>query len=179
MSHYSVELFRDLYPYMEWADATVWRVALASDAGRQDEKVRELLHHLHLVQRLFLALWTNQSPVAIAQSKASDFTQLLELKAWAHSYYGEVRGFLETADSSILERRLVMPWVKEYEAQLGMTFKEPSIGETMFQVVNHTTHHRAQVNARLRVVGAEPSVVDYIGWVWFGRPAANWEFSAA
>ena len=72
-----------------------------------------------------------------------------------------------------------MPWVKQYEARLGKTFAEPSIAETMFQVVNHTTHHRAQINARLRVLGAEPPIVDYIAWVWFGRPAAEWEFSAA
>lgn len=179
MQHMPLDVYRDLYSYMEWADAALWRATLASDAARSDEKTRELLHHLHMVQRMFLAFWTGQSPMAIAQTKAHDFGQLLELKAWGQPYYAEVRGFLDTADAATLARPLVMPWVKQYEAQMGMTFKEPSIAETMFQVVNHTTHHRAQINSRLRSLGGNPPIVDYIAWVWFGRPAADWELSAA
>ena len=175
---FSLDLFRDLYLYMEWADAALWRATMANEAARKDEKVRELLHHLHMVQRLFLALWKNQPPASIAQTKASEFERPLDLRAWAQPYYAEARGFLDTTDAAVLARPLVMPWVKQYEERLGKTFAEPSIAETMFQVVNHTTHHRAQINARLRALGGDPPLVDYIGWVWFGRPAAEWEPSA-
>jgi uncharacterized damage-inducible protein DinB len=67
-----------------------------------------------------------------------------------------------------------MPWLAEYEQQLGTTFGSPTVAETVLQVVNHTTHHRAQVQARLRALGGEPQLVDYIGWIWFGRPAPGW-----
>jgi uncharacterized damage-inducible protein DinB len=44
----------------------------------------------------------------------------------------------------------------------------------MIQVATHSTYHRGQVNARLREVGGEPPLVDYIAWIWFGRPAPEW-----
>jgi uncharacterized damage-inducible protein DinB len=68
-----------------------------------------------------------------------------------------------------------MPWVAQYEKQLGMKFEVATVGETAFQVVSHSTHHRAQANARLRAVGGEPPLVDFIAWIWFGRPAAPWD----
>ncbi len=174
MSAFSFEFFRELYRHMEWADATMWRSVLASDAARDDVALRELLHHLHLVQQLFLAFWTGQSPLPISQRRGSEFPQLADVKLWAQPYYAEVRHLLDVGDASLLDRPLVMPWVRDYEQKLGKTFAVPSIAETMFQVVHHTTHHRAQVNARLRVVGGEPQLVDYIGWVWFGKPAPEW-----
>jgi uncharacterized damage-inducible protein DinB len=33
---------------------------------------------------------------------------------------------------------------------------------------------RAQVNTRLRELGATPPLVDFIAWAWFGKPAAEW-----
>ena len=46
----------------------------------------------------------------------------------------------------------------------------PTSAETAPHVAMHTTHHRGQVNARLRELGAEPPLVDYIAWLW-QRPA--------
>ena len=48
------------------------------------------------------------------------------------------------------------------------------MAETCLQVCSHSTYHRGQVNARLREIGAEPPLVDYIAWLWFERPAADW-----
>jgi uncharacterized damage-inducible protein DinB len=38
----------------------------------------------------------------------------------------------------------------------------------------HTVYHRGQVNARVRALGGEPPLVDYIAWLWLGRPAPEW-----
>ena len=75
----------------------------------------------------------------------------------------------------VLGRPLVMPWVAQYEKQLGRKFDVATVGETAFQVVSHSTHHRAQANTRLRAVGGDPPLVDFIAWIWFGRPAAPWD----
>jgi uncharacterized damage-inducible protein DinB len=75
----------------------------------------------------------------------------------------------------VLARPLVMPWVAQYEQQLGRTFDVATVGETACQVVSHSTHHRAQVNGRLRAVGGDPPLVDFIAWIWFGRPAPPWD----
>jgi len=67
-----------------------------------------------------------------------------------------------------------MPWIAEYEQQIGRRFEKPTLGETMFQVTSHSTYHRGQVNMRLRGIGGEPPLVDFIAWVWFGKPTAEW-----
>ena len=42
----------------------------------------------------------------------------------------------------------------------------------MLQVALHSMYHRGQINARLRDFGGNPPLVDFIAWVWLGRPAA-------
>jgi len=69
---YSYDLFRELHRHMEWADASVWKAALAHDAAREDVPLRDLLHHVHMVQRTFLCLWTDRSPFPIMSRKAAD-----------------------------------------------------------------------------------------------------------
>ena len=53
----------DLFRHMEWADASVWRAVLASDAARADTKLRELFYHVHMVQRAFLRVWQGETRV--------------------------------------------------------------------------------------------------------------------
>ncbi len=38
----------------------------------------------------------------------------------------------------------------------------------------HSTHHRGQVAARLRELGGEPPLVDFIAWLWWKRPEPEW-----
>jgi uncharacterized damage-inducible protein DinB len=89
-------------------------------------------------------------------------------------YYAEAHQFLESVDAATMATGVTMPWVESYQAQLGRTFLTPTLAETMFQVTSHSTYHRGQVNARLREVGGEPPLVDYIAWIWFGRPEPAW-----
>jgi uncharacterized damage-inducible protein DinB len=42
--------------------------------------------------------------------------------------------------------------------------------EPIFQVTSHSTYHRGQVNARVREGGRRMPLVDFIAWVWFGKP---------
>jgi uncharacterized damage-inducible protein DinB len=67
-----------------------------------------------------------------------------------------------------------MPWARTLEARIGRSVTMPTLGETIQQVASHSTYHRGQINARLRDVGGEPPLVDYIAWIWFGRPAPEW-----
>ena len=99
---------------------------------------------------------------------------MADLRGWAQTYYLEANSFLDRLDEHGLTWSVSMPWIKAFEAQLGRTFSTPTLGETMFQVTSHSTYHRGQVNARLREVGGEPPLVDYIAWIWFGRPEPDW-----
>jgi len=167
------EHLRDLIHHMEWADAEVWRAVLAHAGARQDARLRDLLLHLHVVQRGFLLVWRAQ-PVAQAMRTATEFEDIVDLRAWAQPNYADVRQFVDGVDAAALTRGVTMPWVETYQRQLGRTFDTPTLAETIFQVTSHSTYHRGQVNTRLREVGGEPPLVDYIAWVWFGRPEPDW-----
>ena len=74
---------------------------------------------------------------------------------------------LDRAEATVVARRST-------EQRLGRKPSGTTVGETGLQVALHSTYHRGQVTARLREVGGEPPLVDYIAWVWLGRPAAEW-----
>jgi uncharacterized damage-inducible protein DinB len=38
----------------------------------------------------------------------------------------------------------------------------------------HSAHHRGQALRRLRELGVEPPLCDFIVWIWTGRPDADW-----
>lgn len=168
---FSIGALRDLYRHMEWADASVWQAVLALDGITADDRLRDLLHHLHDTQLSFLHVWTGL-PLVVREPR--EFAVLAELRAWGRPYYGQVDRFLETVDEVLLADPVALPWSAHFGERLGRRPETATLAETLFQVTSHTTHHRAQVNARLRELGAEPPLVDYIVWVWLGRPTALW-----
>jgi uncharacterized damage-inducible protein DinB len=172
-----LDLLRQLIRHMEWADAEVWRAVLAHEPAGHDKRLRDLLTHLHLVQRLFLMVW-QKLPLDPSRGRP-EFATAADMRAWAQTYYPDANRFLDAVDEAALTSEVAMPWVKSFEAQLGRTFATPTLAETIFQVTSHSTYHRGQVNARLREVGGTPPLVDYIAWIWFGRPAPNWTPVAA
>lgn len=167
----SLAALRDLYAHMEWADAKVWQAVLALDRGPVDERLRGRLLHIHVVQRAFLHVWTSQ-PVIFPEP--GEFPSLPELEAWARPYYDETRRFFGGLTETRLDEPIHMPWVKLFEQQLGRPLETPTLADTMFQVPSHSTYHRGQVNTIVRELGGEPPLVDYIAWVWFGRPNPDW-----
>jgi uncharacterized damage-inducible protein DinB len=172
MPHFDRETLLDLVAHADWADSELWNAVAATPRALDDVGIRDYLHHIHMVQRLFVALWTQQPPDAIAARQPSEFS-LSDLRAWGRPFYADARGFLQKVDAPRLDEPLIVPWAARLEAERGLPLSAPTVGETVFQVVNHTTHHRAQVSVRLRALGGEPPLVDYIAWVWFGRPPAR------
>jgi uncharacterized damage-inducible protein DinB len=160
----------DLYRHMEWADAAIWASVAASQSGQTDEKLREYLYHLHLVQRAFLRTWRGEA----REAPYPTFSDSRSLMLWGRSYYGEAASFLETLNDEKVSEPMPVPWAAMVERRLGRAPETTSIGETALQVVLHSTYHRGQANARLRNVGVEPPLVDYIAWIWLGRPLADW-----
>lgn len=163
-------LVTDLFRHMEWADASVWRAVGASDAARHDANLRERLYHLHLVQRAFLRTWRGEQ----YDAPYPTFDDTLSLGAWARTCYPEAFSHVESLADPDLARPMPLPWAARVARRLGQPPAVTSVGETMLQVAMHSTYHRGQVNSRLREIGGEPPLVDYIAWTWFGRPAPEW-----
>jgi uncharacterized damage-inducible protein DinB len=166
---FSRETLSELFRHMEWADGEVWRSVLVCGPACDDPTIRGLLFHLHVVQRAFLDVWKARD---VRFPDPSEFRTIGDLHAWTATYYAEARKFLAAVNDDALSRRVVMPWAQELAHQMGRMPDAPTLAETMFQITSHSTYHRGQVNTRLRAVGGEPPLVDYIAWIWFGRPAA-------
>jgi uncharacterized damage-inducible protein DinB len=175
MAAVPLDALLELLHHMEWADAAVWRAVLAHPSAPRDPRLRDLLLHLHGVQRAFLAVWTAQPLPVQAGDAASD---LMTAYPAVRSYYKDLYSGIASFDETTLRRPVVMPGLEPYEQQMGRRFDAPTLGETMLQVASHSSYHRGQVNSRLREIDGEPPLVDYIAWIWFGRPAPEWTATA-
>jgi uncharacterized damage-inducible protein DinB len=145
---------------------------LAHPPAVQDERLRALLLHLHGVQRAFLAMWTGKPLDSVMFGQAA--ADLVAEQTAVRAYYQDLHSAVAAFDEPTLQRPIVTPGLEQYEQQMGRRFDAPTLAETMLQVASHSTYHRGQVNARLREVAGEPPLVDYIAWIWFGRPAPDW-----
>jgi uncharacterized damage-inducible protein DinB len=165
------DALREIYAHMEWADARVWSVVLTNEQLADDVVIRDKLAHIHVVQWAYLKPWTQQP---WKPPLTRDLPDLRTIWAWAHPYYAEVKAFLGAANIDGLARPLPESLAGQIEADLGARAVCPSVADSAFQVACHATHHRGQLNTRLRERGAAPLPVDYIAWVWFGRPGPEW-----
>ncbi len=164
------EILDDLFRQMEWADAAVWTVVQASPEAAQDQKLRDYLTHLHIVQRTFLLVWRGE-PLTGMPPEFSDARALMN---WGREYYSQAFAHLASLSDEELNQALPLPWSAMLEERLGRLPAPTTKGETALQVAMHSMYHRGQVNARLREIGAEPPLVDYIVWLWLGRPDPAW-----
>ena len=169
----NIETIQDLFEHMQWADAVVWKAVLSFPAATKDAKLQEILYHLHATQRAFLKAWRGES----FEEGFPKFSEAQALRKWARVYYAEAKNHLSPLDEEGLKQPMPLPWAAMVELRFGRSPESTTLGETALQVALHTTYHRGQVNARLRELGCEPPLVDYIAWLWQGRPAAEWSCS--
>lgn len=167
---FSTALLRDLYAHMEWADALVWNAVMSNDAARADEDILDKLRHIHRTQRFFLKAWRGE----VLELKKLE-TSVDDELALARTYYREANAFLETLSDADLARDLSVPWADRYAQTVGRERAEPTrLGETIYQAAAHTNYHRGQANTLLRQLDIKPPLVDYIAWLWLGRPVPQW-----
>lgn len=168
---------QQLFRQMEWADACIWRAAVALPQAAGDEGLAAKLYHLHIVQRSFLKIWRGD-PMTFPEQ--SDFANLSELLRWARPYYAEAAEYLAAVDDAALQNPVLLPWAEMIARRWNRdSICPPALAETIFQVTSHSTYHRGQIAARLRELGGEPPLTDFIAWVWFGKPAPEWPSSGS
>lgn len=164
----NLEGCRTLLDQGEWADAVTWKAVLAT--GAEDAELREKLHHVHVVQWVYLQLWRDQAP---APRALDGFSDLAALRDWVREYYRELPGFLAGVSDADLGREIRIPWADRLVERYGQA-RTTTLCETLLQVALHGTYHRGQVNRRVRELGGEPPLTDFVAWVWMGRPAPDW-----
>ncbi len=168
------EILVELTRHAEWADAEMWRAVLDA-AGKGpaalDSKVEFWLHHIHVVQHAFVYIWRGE-PLVFPE--IGDFAEPLALADWGREGHASIQGYLDQAGGADLDRELEIPWTEQLKARWNRPIGPVSVAQSATQVAMHSTHHRGQVAARLRELDVEPPMIDYIAWVWFGKPEAEW-----
>jgi uncharacterized damage-inducible protein DinB len=158
------EMLTDLYGHQAWADAEHWRAFEAHPPALEDAKLRERLHHIHLVQRAFLALARGRQPEG---TRPEDFPDAAALKEYGRTYHEEAAAYLTTVSADRLAETLVIPWFRDPPIRI-------TVAQALTQAAMHSHYHRAQNATRLRELGGEPTTTDLILWWWKGRPAPRW-----
>jgi uncharacterized damage-inducible protein DinB len=167
----NLETLQELFRHMEWADARVWTAVFARAQLVADSNLKERLYHIHMVQGAFLKVWRGDQfrPV-----EAASFPDLWALMSWAREGYAEFNEYVAGLGGMDMERPIVMPWIEMFEKRLGRKADAPTFHETLLQVAMHSAYHRGQVSTKLRELGGEPPLTDFIVWVWAGKPQPSW-----
>ena len=156
----------DLYGHQEWADAELWRALELHPVALSDKALWERLHHIHLVQRFFLAIARGENVREMKVTKSESFTPE-SLKTYARENHRAAGEFLIASDDEALRRTINVPWFQNPALDLP-------IEQALLQAAMHSHYHRGQNVTRLRELGGEPPLTDYIVWLWKGKAAAHW-----
>jgi uncharacterized damage-inducible protein DinB len=155
---------RALMGHAEWANAVFFN-AWGKSPAREHEEMRRRVGHVVGVQDGFLAVLGGKAPGRPPDGPPPPFDML---RGRAIESHHNLRAFAGSLNSESLSRRVQIPW-----------FPEPAciitVAEALVQVAMHTQHHRGQLMTRLKDFGAEPKNVDWIIWLWKGRPEGRWE----
>ncbi|HLJ48523.1 MAG TPA: DinB family protein [Bryobacteraceae bacterium] len=149
-----IRMIQALFQHQAWADAAILKAIGELAAAADDETLRKTLHHMVLVQRGFLALLSKR-PFDLAKESQvpTAFENLVRVYEETHS---EELTFVDGLGEVDLDEAVAIPWFPD--SRLAMR-------DALLQMVMHSQHHRGQCAARLRVLGGNPPIVDYILWV--------------
>ena len=169
-----VSAVADLLRHMEWADALILKTVLSSPAASTDQALHNRLYHLHVTQHAFLQVWRGQT----TNLPTVDTLDAQSLAQWAQAFYEKSTADTFGFDEESLGRCVPDTLLSKAEERLGSGSTAPTIGDTVLQVVTHSTYHRGQISTRLRELGCDPPLTEYFVWVWRGKPSADWPVGA-
>ena len=150
--------------HQEWADAEHWRAFSGFAAAREFMPLRQRLHHIHQVQRMFM--WALGDRATQPQpTRGPDFT-FDALKTYARGSHDQIRALREGLSDDRLAQTVSMPW---FRPPLEIT-----VENALAQLAMHSHYHRGQNSVILRELGGEPPTTDLIVWHWKGRPDPDW-----
>lgn len=159
-----------MFRHMAWADALVFLKVIGRPEAERDDVVLARLRHLHLVQKVFLDVWRGSA----FDPLATETLDIGVLRDFARETHSGSKQYLDSLSLAALEEPLELPWAAMVSEKLGVRVAGHTLAETLVQVPSHSSYHRGQVCARLRELGIDPPMTDYIAWVWQHKPEPMW-----
>ena len=154
---------RDLFRHEAWADAEHVRAFLAHPAAVRDPEIHSRLYHIHQCQAWYLGFFRGTPPEFAGGGQP--LPPLAEIGRAMREYQRGVQDFLTATADEGLSTPMKFPFRDSPQVTLG---------EAMVQVVLHSQYHRAQNASRLRALGGEPPITDFVMWVLKDRPEPDW-----
>lgn len=157
-----IALVRELFHHQAYADAALINAIRAHDNASQDQELRLLLHHIHVSHRFWLHL-CQEKPFSVESEKvAPDSIGAIAVRF--QKTQEEEQAWLTGLREPDLIRTLESP---------HLPGRHITVSEALVQVCLHSQGHRSQCASRLRVLGGEPPLLDYIAWLK-DRPSPVW-----
>jgi Uncharacterized protein conserved in bacteria len=167
-----LDAVRPLFDHMQWADAHVWRAVGECAAAADDKVLHDRLYHIHATQQAFMRAWRGDELVFAGPDEHPGLDAVRQL---ASEFYAFAPAFVASLAPESLDTEMILPWAHFFAKRSGIDAQPSTRAETLLQLPSHSTYHRGQVNVRLRELGATPPLIDFIAWVWAGKPAPVWE----
>ena len=155
-------MLRDLVQHKAWASAALLSAIRQSDAASDDEALRTLLHHIILANRFWLFSCLSRPFVVEGESQVpGSLAAVADLFQATHDLEAD---WISRAGESDMAHRLEGPLIPGGSC---------SIAHAYLQVCLHSQGHRSQCATRLRSLGGQPPVTDFIVWLT-NRPSPQW-----
>jgi len=158
-----LDFLREMMAHAEWANAVFFHAWDGSPA-RDHEEMRRRFSHLIGVQQGFLAILTGKEPGGPKPGPPDTFE---ELRTRAQTCHTGLRELIAAMPPDKLSQTVQIPWFENPPCVI-------TVAEALVQVAMHSQHHRGQCMTRLKDLGGEPKNVDWIIWLWKGKPEGRW-----
>ncbi len=171
-----MEHLRDLAAHGAWADAVFFH-AWGKSPARDSEELRERVSHFAATHAFFLEVlqgehalpWDRILRGEVRPPWLDEPLKSFEaLREGLRRSHDRTKALLDSLDEAGLRRPVTIPWFPDPPCVV-------SAAEALTQVALHTQHHRGQCMTRLKALGGEPKNVDYLIWLWKGRPEPRYE----
>ncbi len=142
--------FQKLFRYNEWANQQILEAVAVTNA--QPRPMLNLLGHIAAAQEIWLARILNSDNQNQQLWPENDLASIREKLRESSEEWSE---FIETMNDEHFKEE------HQYSNSKGKLFKT-TLEDVILHVVNHATHHRAQLIKMIRDQGEEPPATDYI-----------------
>jgi uncharacterized damage-inducible protein DinB len=146
--------FIRLFNYDKYANGLILQTIAK---GGNPEKEVQLMGHLLAAQQVWLNRCLGLPQLAIELWPAPGANPV-SLTVQATDNYQAWTNYLDTLDGPDFEK------IISYHNTKGTSFKT-GLSDIITHVINHGTHHRAQIGQHLKLIGVELPNTDYIGFV--------------
>jgi uncharacterized damage-inducible protein DinB len=146
-----LQTLQEMARHQAWADAEYWKVFRGDARLVEDPGIRKRLNHMVTASEMLQMLARGETP-DFGQMKDRESAEDLEAAMQkAHE------GLAATLASIDLDRIVKLP-----RGPKG-PFEAPA-GVLLLQALTHSQHHRGQNAARMRELGVNPPMTDYVVW---------------